>query len=210
MNAAHTLGALLLAVVFVCEGCAPREFNAAKTQSLGNETRLEVPYFCQHSNAFLPKESSSITSLAMILGHQGKSITPDAIFQEVGKSNSLEALKAAAKRYGFDATLSRSAYVSDMQSEIEAGRPFLLGADFTDESGHFLVVTGYDSKGFWVNDPAGYWDEASFSPQKGYVARGQCPTVTGKGRHYNYRAVVRAFDRGRGSDGTGWVLFLKK
>jgi hypothetical protein len=210
MDVAHKLGAVFLAVLFACEGCAPRHFNDAEIQSPGGEKRLDVPYFCQYGNTLQPEDSSATTSLAMVLEHHGKSVTPDSVFSDVGKSNSLEALKVAAKHYGFDATLSRTALVSDMQREIDEGRPVILAADFMNEGGHFLVVTGYDTKGFWVNDPAGFWDEVSFSPQKSYGSARRCLSATGHGRHYSYKAVVRAFDRGRGSDGMGWVLYMKK
>jgi hypothetical protein len=210
MEAPRKMGALFLAVLFACEACAPRSFSAPENKSAGGENRLSVPYYCQYNNTFQAEDSSGTTSLAMVLGHYGKSVTPDSMFQDIGKLNSLEALKVAAKHYGFDAIVSRSTMITQMQAEIDAGRPLILAADFASEGGHFVVVTGYDSKGFWVNDPAGYWDEVSFSPQGGYAAIQQCPSATGHGRHYSYKAVVRAFDRGRGSDGMGWVLYVKK
>jgi hypothetical protein len=86
----------------------------------------------------------------------------------------------------------------------------ILGADFTGDVGHFVVIIGYNDQGFVVNDSAGKWDQASFSPADGYAGRRCSEGVSGAGVVYSYRAVVRAFNKGKGEDGTAWVVYLRK
>ena len=44
---------------------------------------------------------------------------------------------------------------SRMKAELDAGHPIVINVgpgDFTD-TGHFMVITGYDDEGFSINDP---------------------------------------------------------
>ncbi len=219
MKLCCTLVGIVISGAFVLGACAPRNFNKviegsdsseASTEA-GAAKRLEVPYFCQYNNANDPGATCNNTSLAMVLKFQGKAITPDEIYRAVGKSNSLEAIDKAAEHYGFKATSIKNASVERMKEEIDAGRPFVLGGYFTGAVGHYITVTGYDSTGFFVNDPAGWWDEVSFSPASGYGSRGKCPGVTGNERHYSFSAMKKANGmHGNGGDGDFWVVFVQK
>ncbi len=208
---------LVLFIVLVLTSCLGRKYNTAEEDSKNIlkdsgksfTKHLNVTYFCQYKNQQDSESSDGNSSLAMILNFFGRQILPNNIDTSKGKLTSLESIKFAAKHYELSATINRSAQISDMKKEVEANRPFILGADFGGTSGHFVVIIGYDNQGFFVNDPAGYWDESTFSPQAGYQKRGLCSEgVSGENRHYSYKAVIKAFDQGNGTDGQAWVVFF--
>lgn len=204
---------MMLCATFVHQSCNERSFTA--TESSGHQSRnpLSVPYLCQYENrsSVNPGGSSANTSLAMILQYYGVDSTLDAIYNSFGNIPSLEILKLAATRYKLKTAIARTASVSSMKQELDAGRPFILAADFSEMNGHFVVVTGYNSTGFFVNDPAGVWNQSTFSPQSSYSPKELCSTGNrGEKQLYSFRSIVKAFDKGHGTDGTGWVLFLQK
>ncbi len=219
MKICNTLVGIVISGAFMTLACSPRNFNKVIEGSNSSEQsttdvdvkRIDVPYFCQYKNAYDPGATCNNTSLAMVLGFQGKKVTPDEIYKAVGKSNSLDAIKKAAEHYGFKASAIKNASIASMKEELDAGRPFVLGGYFTGAVGHYITVTGYDSTGFFVSDPAGWWDEVSFSPASGYGSRGKCPRATGEDRHYSFSAMKKANGmHGKGGDGDFWVVFVQK
>ena len=44
-----------------------------------------------------------------------------------------------------------------IKNELDTG-PWIVHGYFTN-AGHVMVVLGYDEHGYWVNDPAGTWDQ---------------------------------------------------
>jgi len=46
--------------------------------------------------------------------------------------------------------------MADIRALLDQGKPVIIHGYFTG-FGHVLVVTGYDSQGYYVNDPAGVW-----------------------------------------------------
>ena len=192
------------------DGAQLRSGVSEATGETSTSKRLDVPYFCQYNF----KEGGRVcnnTSLAMVANFNGKKTTPDTIYDAVGgPSLSLGAVVSAAKKIGLDPVSSTIASVADMKKEIDAGRPFVLGGYFTGKDGHYVVITGYDVSGFFVNDPAGWWDESTFSPGAGYISRGKCPGVTGYDRHFSYSAIKKANAmNGYGGDNEFWVVYIR-
>ncbi len=172
------------------------------------QKRLKVPYFCQLNNASEPYATCNNTSLAMVLAYHGKTSLggygklPDQIYAKFGKANSVEALKNVAQSLGFSSVYKKPGSMELIKQEIDAGNPVIVGADFTGSVGHFVVITGYDETGVWVNDPYGQWDQQTLSPNNGYHEKTCNNGYTGQDRHYSYRAMDRA------GGGTGMFLVL--
>ena len=107
-----------------------------------------------------------------------------------------------ASLYGFKGTFSQTASIQTIKGHIDAGRPVIVQGWFT-KSGHIMVITGYDSKGWIVNDPAGLWARCYAC---GYPAR---TASNGKGARYSYAAMEdAATDPGRPN--SYWITVLTR
>jgi hypothetical protein len=197
------------------DNCSKKEFTKGHVfePHVLDQSRkiLEVPYFCQMKNTVgKPSATCNNTALAMVAAYHGKASLsgsgslPDQIFSRFGKPDSSEKIMLAAQKMGFMSEIKIPGSMEIIKSEIRAGRPVIVGADFVGEVGHFIVITGFNSEGFIVNDPYGKWDEVTISPADGYI---QChrPSGSGKGLHYSYKAMKKA----AGSLGLYLVLIRK-
>lgn len=160
--------------------------------------KLSVPYFCQLKNQNIPSASCSNTALAMVLAYHGKpSITgkgtlADQILLKYGVPNSADRIRQTAINLGFKAKTLLPGTMNQIKQEIDNGRPVIVGADFVGNVGHFIVITGYDERGFFVNDPYGYWDQKTVSPYDGYKQQLCNNGYSGEKLHYSYEAMQRA------------------
>jgi ABC-type bacteriocin/lantibiotic exporter with double-glycine peptidase domain len=137
------LGVLLLAVI---EGCAPfldqDPFSSSQPQTM----HLSVP--------FLPDDSDHCgpVSLASVLLYWGDATSLEELTKEVYLGSirgtlALDLLSAASAR-GFHTTSYRGD-VDNIQAEIDAGHPLIVLLDpgfWIFSRGHFVVITGYDSR----------------------------------------------------------------
>ena len=93
----------------------------------------------------------------------------------------------------------------DVKNEIDKGLPVAAGIlhHGTPEQplggGHFIVITGYSSSYWLVQDPFGKLDLTN-----GYWAS-QTPTA-GKNQHYSFKNMNPRFFVGGGADGWGWTF----
>ena len=78
--------------------------------------------------------------------------------------------------------------LSELRAELSAGRPVIIHGYFT--AGHVIVVTGFDSNGYYVNDPAGRWNEVFMG---GYPS--WCSATEGQGLYYSKAAFETAVSR---------------
>jgi hypothetical protein len=124
----------------------------------------------------------------------------DALRQRYGDSTSSEAQLAALRHLGLRAEFHTDGTVEVLKQEIDAGRPVAVGwlcdgpVSAPSGGGHWIVVIGYDEKGFFVNDPYGNADLIS----GGYLSHDD-----GAGLHYSFRNwVPRWQPEGSG----GWYL----
>lgn len=162
-----------------------------------------ISYYAQRDNEFHPSGTCGMTSAAMLLSFwdrnsQRKTI-PDDIYAKYGghqKGKSPEGLAEIYRDYGFSGKYSRTFTRTKMKELIDAGRPFVLHGYFTD--GHILLVTGYNEKGFIVNDPAGEWKRCF---KCGYGDPGR-----GEDLVYSYAEMS---ERVIGRDGDIWVSYIE-
>lgn len=138
--------------------------------------RLSVPYLCQLNNyQSIAYTSCNLTALAMIMGFHGHPVSPNALFNTYGgTAGSLARIAEVGRIVGFQVDVSFHGTIEDIKAAINRGLPVILGGYFsTGSSGHFVVITGYDETGWWVNDPAGNWNRAPYGGYDGAWCAGQ-------------------------------------
>jgi hypothetical protein len=126
----------------------------------------EVPYFYQFANASSPSVSCQNTAAAMVLAWVGWSGVPDDLTGYWGTRYAQEPAGLAdmfnveARWQGLDDRLEAhtSGSIGGMKALLDRGLPVIVHGYFT-RAGHVVVVLGYDQHGYWVNDPAGTWNE---------------------------------------------------
>lgn len=163
-----------------------------------------VPYWSQLANASNPGGTCSVTSMAMITDFFGITSaaslgqrTPDYLNSRFGARqtvptlaevfNVLAAEKGSALRdYG-----TVAGTFDQLRQRASQGKPTIVHGWFTN-SGHIMVVTGYDGVNYTVHDPYGKW----------LLVRGQYDTsVSGKNQKYPKAAFEQAInDNGQGND----------
>ena len=154
----------------------------------------DVPYFYQQANTLYPSASCQNTVIAMVLAWRGWSGTPDDITEFWGKDRAQtpaglsQVLTEEAAYWGLDVSSSprTNATLSDLRALLDRGLPVPVHGYFTDY-GHVVLVLGYDEDGYWVNDPAGRWNEI----MRGGYPYGWEPTI-GDGIYYSKRAFEAA------------------
>jgi hypothetical protein len=164
---------------------------------------LDVPYFYQYHNSYEPGRTCNITSVAMVAGYYGINVHPDQVYKRVGGPVFTGPdMIWVAGRYGLKGTFSSKANIATIKGHLDAGRPVIVQGWFT-KSGHILVITGYDSKGWIVNDPAGQWARCYAC---GYPGR---TSVNGKGTRYSY-AAMEAAATDPGNPNSYWITVLTR
>ncbi len=135
------------------------------TGSTGTSAVGKVPYFNQYDNGINPGGSCQNTSVAMALAYYGVNVSPDQITRDWG-TGTAKSPSGAAKvfnHYAAQAGISErmtghmNGTFDDLKAELDKGHPVVVNGYFT--AGHVVTVTGYDDNGYYVNDPAGVWNE---------------------------------------------------
>jgi hypothetical protein len=89
-------------------------------------------------------------------------------------------LKALIESYpGYRDSFRTNGTFKDIQMSIDCGRPVIIHGYFT-SSGHIIVIKGYDSSGFIVNDPYGE-----------YFSSGYDTSRSGADLHYSCNLIAR-------------------
>jgi len=131
---------------------------------------LDVPYISQwDANASYSVNDCIPTSVAMILAYfnNGKvSLTPDQITRRIGTKGliNFNQTQSALRHFGHEIRFSTRQNLNNLRSFIDQGRPFIALVTYGDlpnrqdtyRGGHAVVVTGYDAKNIYVNDP-NFW-----------------------------------------------------
>lgn len=124
----------------------------------------EIPYFCQLKNSYQPNSTCGNTSLAMGLSAVlGRTITPDYLYSynmnRFGYNLANSRFRFAEVARALGASSSRAAVLSEseMKAELDQGRLLVMQGYFTNSYGHIVLIVGYNSSGFVVNDPYGRW-----------------------------------------------------
>ena len=176
-----------------------------KTAS-NTEKLLQVPYFSQLDNAFYPYGSCNVTSIAMCLAYLG--VKPSGSHQledelqlwieSKGLSrHSPHDLAKAARAFGVKDDFKETATFEQVKAHIDSGYPCVIHGYFT-EFGHIIVISGYNQKGFIVEDPYGEWFAS------GYDRNDSSNPSKGKNLLYSYEMMRRTCVDSVGA----WVHFI--
>lgn len=141
-------------------------------------TNLGVPYLSQLDNQKNPYGSCNVTSVAMCL----RFLFPDRNFGcppgqqlEDHLQNLLESkgrsrhdpydLQWLIRYFNIPDDFQPDARWSDAKKHLDSGRPVIAHGYFTD-SGHIIVIRGYELNYWLVNDPYGEWFSAGYNTAK--------------------------------------------
>lgn len=167
--------------------------------------KLDVPFRNQRNNLNNPDGSCSTTCLAMCLEYYQiprrwqTAQFEDEIYQMAIESgtnrHSPYGLVQVAESYGLIDHFTENGSIEQAKMAIASGSPIITHGYFTN-SGHLVVLVGYDETGFWVHDPYGEWNRFGYDKN---------PTVgeTGKGKyiHYSYQLIKETCI----FDGSFWI-----
>jgi len=168
------------------------------------------PYFQQD-----PEEEydSEIFTFSMCLKYLDNSIingTTDylKVLNKHGRSFSAAANKAALNELGMNATFTQSADPQDIKEQIKKGLPvaasLLSKGPITrpHKGAHLVVITGYGSDYWVVQDPFGCMDlENGLWSDRG--------PLSGRNVHYSFKDMNRRLFVSGGATGWCWVNFRK-
>lgn len=152
----------------------PAEHVKEHTIDLTEEASMDsVPLFVQwdkrwgyekYSGNFFAASGCGPTTLSMVVVYltHNRDASPIAIakyskeagYSVDGSGSSWTLISEGCRHYGVKAK-TVALDESRMKAEIDEGHPIVVNVgpgDFTD-TGHFMVITGYDDEGFSINDP---------------------------------------------------------
>ncbi len=169
----------------------------------------EVPFYDQKQNKEQGWRACNITSVAMVLDYfaitpKDKFVTrmPDYLFNKFGIKQEPFELQTMFNRVAKDAgspirdVFYEHGTIAQLRELARKGVPTIVHGWFTD-SGHILVVTGFDGESYIVNDPYGKW--LGGKSEKSSVAYDT--SVSGQSLAYEAKAFEFAInDNGKGND----------
>ena len=152
----------------------PTEHVKEHTIDLTEEASMDsVPLFVQwdkrwgyekYSGNFFAASGCGPTTLSMVVVYltHNRDASPLAVakyskeagYSVDGSGSSWTLISEGCRHYGVKAK-TVALDESRMKAELDAGHPIVVNVgpgDFTD-TGHFMVITGYDDEGFSINDP---------------------------------------------------------
>lgn len=152
----------------------PTEHVKEHTIDLTEEASMDsVPLFVQwdkrwgyekYSGNFFAASGCGPTTLSMVVVYltHNREASPLAVakyskeagYSVDGSGSSWTLISEGCRHYGIKAK-TVALDESRMKAELDAGHPIVINVgpgDFTD-TGHFMVITGYDDEGFSINDP---------------------------------------------------------
>lgn len=152
----------------------PAEHVKEHTIDLTEEASMDsVPLFVQwdkrwgyekYSGNFFAASGCGPTTLSMVVVYltHNREASPIAVakyskeagYSVDGSGSSWTLISEGCRHYGVKAK-TVALDESRMKAELDAGHPIVINVgpgDFTD-TGHFMVITGYDDEGFSINDP---------------------------------------------------------
>ena len=152
----------------------PAEHVKEHTIDLTEEASMDsVPLFVQwdkrwgyenYSGNFFAASGCGPTKLSMVVVYltHNREASPIAVakyskeagYSVDGSGSSWTLISEGCRHYGVKAK-TVALDESRMKAELDAGHPIVVNVgpgDFTD-TGHFMVITGYDDEGFSINDP---------------------------------------------------------
>lgn len=176
-------------------------------QLITDSVRLNVPYFSQRDNSIRPHQTCNMTCASMVIeyyypgtnnkvsGQLEDTLTRNAV-NKWGRDSiySHNRIVDTLHEWKVNSSFSITTTVEKMKESLSNGNPVIYSGKFT-RSGHIIVLTGFDDKGFLVNDPYGEWFPT------GYV------NTSGKDLHYSYKLIERVSYSGKKH---GWAHLTSK
>lgn len=137
--------------------------ETVEEESYFNVEMKDIPYYNQYNNANYGWATCQNTSVAMVLSYyENQNIHPDTIFNDWGKdlAQSPSGLNAVYSYYAKKSSILTytNASPEDLRVALQRGYTAIVHGYFT-SSGHVVVVKKFDGQNYYVNDPAGVWDQ---------------------------------------------------
>jgi hypothetical protein len=174
---------------------------ADDVQIESNSVKLKVPYKQQLDNYNNPYGSCNVTSLAMcfqfkgVMGN-GNGQLEDQLYEYMESSglsrHSPNDLALVAGHYGVKDSFTEFGTIERCQEHLSNGNPCIVHGWFT-QSGHIIVLVGYDENGFIVHDPYGEWHSDGYDT-----------SASGEYLHYSYKMIRELCFEGE----TFWVHYI--
>lgn len=178
-----------------------------QTLSAGNPAAVDlpIPYLSQRDNAHNPNSACDVTCAAMcmnFLGHPAVNQWGDQLedelyqyFQQNGLSRKSPVdLAKVIRAYGYQDDFQPDAKWCEVKDWLAGGNPAIVHGWFT-QSGHIIVIRGYNETGWVVNDPYGEWYEWGYDTHR-----------SGEGLVYPYATMSHVC----GSDGNLWIHYISQ
>ena len=186
----------------------------AQEESLQAEVKLKVEHLNQLDNSFEPGGTCNITCCAMVLQfykiaqNTQKGSFEDELFSWM-ESESLDRhnhahLVRLLQEYGIDDEFTTIATWKEIKQHLANGNPVICPGDYT-AAGHIIVLSGYNDKGFIVQDPNGeiFWSPGSVPS---YVHNTEVDPHRGANLTYSYNLMNTL----AGPNGGVWAHFPRK
>lgn len=172
---------------------------------------LNVPYYSQRDNVTQGNDDWTRTCFSSSCAMLASYVKPGCIKgdddyiskrRKFGDSTNPTAQIACLNSLGIKARYVQNFNNADLIKQIDRGKPVPVGilhhgpASAPTGGGHWLIVIGYDEKGFIVHDPWGEIDNAS----------GTYPSTNGKSLHYSYKLFDTRWTVYGASD--GWAVVV--
>lgn len=130
---------------------------------------LNVPYISQwDTNASYSKNDCIPVSSAMLIAYYKGNISPDEISKKIGVAGlvNFPQIQTALASFSYKILGASFKTIADLKKSIDSGVPFIAILHYGDlpnrqdtyTGGHAVVVTGYDDKNIYVNDP-NFWGD---------------------------------------------------
>jgi uncharacterized protein YvpB len=141
-----------------------------KTRVVPSQLNLNIPFFDQKDNGpegWRECQSSSIAMCLAFLGIGGikDDVTYVNIVKKYGDTTERQPHYYAMKQLGYTgASFSTNLSIARIKAELNKQKPVAVGAlhngpvSKPSGGGHFVVIRGYNEKGWFVNDPYGELD----------------------------------------------------
>ncbi|AWL10741.1 hypothetical protein HMF8227_00233 [Saliniradius amylolyticus] len=205
------VGVLFLLPVQAQQNVVKEDKPLRKTESRSEDnpgavlSGKEIPYWKQTNNAHEPERTCSLTSLAMVTDYFGftdpsvNGRSPDYLFNQLGGVlQDVPALEwgfnEIARRAGSDkrAESTTTGTIQQLREAVTSGKLAIIHGWFT-QSGHIVMVKGFDGSHYIVNDPNGRWNEEKWGSYD--------TSVSGEDQKYSKAAFEHAInDNGTGDD----------
>ena len=169
---------------------------------------LSVQYFSQRDNYRDAGRTCFSSSCAMLLeslkpgtlpGVTGDDVYVKRVFEYGDTTDAYTQVKTLMS-FGVESKFVQNASVETIKEQIDKGVPVPIGilhhgpAAAPHGGGHWIIVIGFDSKGFIVHDPYGELDHAS----------GTYISTEGSSLHYSYEMINSRWTVANDND--GWAI----